>query len=106
MYTIKTIPFNMPELGADVKLQELTADAFFEANAEAAQAAEGGNNSQYVWLSKMLWVDGQQFPADEIKQWGASVILPMLARMRELFPKTFMEVDEESGEAKPQDPNG
>ena len=105
MYTIKTITLELPELGSEVQLRELTADEFFEVNEQSIQATDE-RGSQYLWLSKMLWVDGVQFPAEEIRQWGASLTVPMLTRMRELFPKTFMDDDEATDEAAPQDPNG
>jgi hypothetical protein len=94
MYKIKKITFDLPDLGKVVELVELNADQFFDANEQSA-AAGGGRASQFVWLSWMLWVDGQQFSAEEIRSWGASVTVPMLTRMTELFPKTFLEDVEE-----------
>jgi hypothetical protein len=107
MYKLKIIDFKLPDLGQSVELRELTADQFFDANAEAAEAART-RGSQYVWLSKMLWVDGQQFSAEEIRGWGATVTLPLLTRLDELFPQTFMEElgNSDTEEEVPQDPNG
>ena len=100
MYAIKTIPFPKSPLGDHVELRELTADAFFDANDEASAALDAGSTgrgAQYVWLSKMLWVDGQQFSADEIRQWGASATVPLITRMQELFPEMYLEDDETDG---------
>ena len=94
MYKIKTIKLDLPDLGENVEMRELNADQFFDANEQAA-AAGGGRAAQFVWLSWMLWVDGNQFPAEEIRSWGASLTVPMLTRMTELFPKTFIEEAEE-----------
>lgn len=107
MYKLKTFDFpNLTDLGQSVQLRELTADQFFDANELAAEAANKDNkSSQYIWLSAMLWVDGQQFSPEEIRQWGASITLPLLTRMTELFPKTFMD-DVPDSESSAVDPNG
>jgi hypothetical protein len=105
MYQIKTIAFPNSPLGDVVELRELTADEFFDANDEAAACLTAGRKTQYVWLSKMLWVDGRQFTADTIQQWGASAVVPLLTRMQELFPEMYLDDEAEGGEEEPQNPN-
>ena len=110
MYEINVLVMDSP-LGDQVELRELTADQFFDANEDASNAmdaSDSGRAGQYVWLSKMLWVDGQQFPADEIRNWGASATVPLLTRMQELFPKMYLDDEDdagEDGEQESQNPN-
>jgi hypothetical protein len=105
MYQIKTIAFPNSPLGDVVELRELTADAFFDASDEVAACLQAGRKGQYVWLSKMLWVDGQQFTADTIQQWGASAVVPLISRMQELFPEMYLDDEAEGDEEESQDPN-
>ena len=109
MYEINVIVMDSP-LGDQVELRELTADQFFDANEEASIAMDAGSDraGQYVWLSKMLWVDGKQFSPDEIRNWGASATVPLLTRMQKLFPEMYLDDGDdagEDGEQEPQNPN-
>jgi len=90
MITRKVVTATLPELGQVVELYEPSTKEIF-----TLQRDEDDPLMAVKQLALMLRVDGQQFTADEIGEWGPSVTMPLLTQMNKLIG---FEADEEGND--------
>jgi len=83
MITRKVITVNIPALGQTVELREPAAIDMI-----AASQGVDDKMSGFRQLALMLFVDGHQYTAEEISQWGFSVVGPLFNAMNDLMPSS------------------